>query len=64
MGVTVDEKLTRKKLKIVTDDGSDKPFSIVGEIVSYNEAFIVVLTDGKERILPLSRVIRMEEVRA
>ncbi|QLJ52868.1 MAG: Alanyl-tRNA synthetase [Candidatus Fermentimicrarchaeum limneticum] len=60
--VNVDEKILNKEVQLVYDDGI-KPFFMRGKILGYNSHFLIFLTEGKERAIPMSRVIRIEEER-
>jgi hypothetical protein len=59
--VDVDEKLKDKVVMLVFDD-MQKPMRITGKVLGYNSNFLIIFSDGKERVIPLHRIIRMEEV--
>ena len=59
--VNVDDKILNIEVQLVYDDGI-KPFYLVGKIIAYNSNFLVFSTAGKERTIPIARVIRIEVV--
>lgn len=50
-----------KQVRVIFDDGEDRSVPKTGELLSVDEAFVVILTDKGREALPISRIIRCFE---